>query len=126
MSMDRIPILRVRGIIIVSLQIDLSDSLVYQFQEDLLNSLEANPAKGIVIDVSSVRILDTFTSRALAQTAQMAMLMNTPTVISGMNPAIVLTLIEMGFTGTNGFRTTLDLDSAIALLDHSSEPALRR
>ncbi len=117
MSMDRIPILRVRGIIIVSLQIDLSDSLVYQFQEDLLSSIEANPAKGVVIDVSSVRILDTFTSRALAQTAQMAMLMNTPTVISGMSPSIVLTLIEMGFAGTNGFRTTLDLDSAIALLD---------
>jgi rsbT antagonist protein RsbS len=124
--MDRIPILRVRGIVIVSLQIDLSDSLVYQFQEDLLSSLEANPAKGIVIDVSSVRILDTFTSRALAQTAQMAMLMNTPTVISGMSPSIVLTLIEMGFAGMNGFRTTLDLDSAIALLDSTQLQAERR
>lgn len=122
---DRIPILRVRNVLIVSIQVDLHDTLVQRMQEDLLRELERSPARGLVIDISAVDILDTFTARALAQTARMAGVMGTETVIVGMRPAIAQTLVEMGFMPF-GFRTALDLDTALRMFWAKRNGIVRR
>jgi len=113
--MDRIPILRVGDTLLISVQVELHDTLVRQLQDDLLNSLSARPASGVVIDVSSVAVLDTFTARSLAQTAQMAKLMGTITVVAGLMPSVAITLTEMGFSAT-AFDTARDVDAALAHL----------
>lgn len=117
--MDRpIPILRVRGVVVVPIQIDLTDSLVDRLQEDVLADLARRTARGLVIDVSSLELLDTYTARALTGVAQAAGLMGTPTVVSGIRPAVAQTLSEMGFR-PSGFKTALSLDRA---LDHLGIP----
>ena len=113
--MQEIPILYVHGVMLVSIQTDLHDALIHQLQNDILSALENKPARGLVLDVSAVGIMDTFTARALAQTAQMASLMGTRTIVAGMHPSIALTLTEMGFSAF-GFETALNLDGAIEIL----------
>ncbi len=114
--MNRIPVLRARDVLLVSVQTDLDDQLVQSLQEDVLATLDKRPARGVVIDVSSVSVVDTFTARAIAQTAQMAQLMGASTVVSGLQPAVVMTLTEMGFTA-RGFMTALDIDGALDALE---------
>ncbi len=122
---DRIPILRIRDVLIVSIQVDLHDTLVQRMQEDLLRELERAPARGLVVDISAVDVLDTFTARALAQTARMASVMGTAAVIVGMRPSIAQTLVEMGFMPF-GFRTALDLDSALHMLQTRRNGVIHR
>jgi rsbT antagonist protein RsbS len=112
---DRIPILRIRDLLLVSIQADLHDILVEQLQGDILKELERKSAHGLVLDISALQVLDTYTARAFVHTAQMARLMGTRTIVSGMTPAIALTLTEMGFSAS-GFETALDLESALAAL----------
>lgn len=116
--MQEIPILYVDEVMLVSIQTDLHDALIHQLQEDLLRALERRSARGLVLDVSAVTIMDTFTARALAQTAQMATLMGTRTIVAGMHPNIALTLTEMGFAAF-GFETALNLDGAIERLNRN-------
>lgn len=113
--MERIPILRIGEVLLASIQIELHDTLVEQLQLDILRTIEARPARGLVIDVSAVAVLDTFTARALAQTAEMAALMGTKTVVAGFAPAVALTLVEMGFA-TRTFGTAVDLQAALAMV----------
>ena len=108
---DRIPILRIRDLLLISIQADLHDILVEQLQSDILKELERKSAQGLVLDISALLVLDTYTARAFVHTAQMARLMGTRTIVSGMTPAIALTLTEMGFSAS-GFETALDLESA--------------
>ena len=112
---DRIPILRIRDLLLVSIQADLHDILVEQLQSDILKELERKSARGLVLDISALNILDTYTPRAFVHTAQMARLMGTRTIVSGMTPAIAMTLTEMGFSA-GGFETALDLESALTAL----------
>lgn len=112
---DRIPILRIRDLLLVSIQADLHDILVEQLQSDILKELERKSARGLVLDISALNILDTYTVRAFVHTAQMARLMGTRTIVSGMTPAIAMTLTEMGFSA-GGFETALDLESALTAL----------
>lgn len=122
--MERIPILRVGNILLLSIQVELHDSLVQQIQSDVLGALEKEPAAGLVVDISSVEILDTYTARALAQLAQMSGLMGSRTILTGMRPAIAFTLTEMGFNAT-GFRTALDVDQAITMLNRQASKRRR-
>ena len=118
---DRIPILRIRDLLLVSIQADLHDILVEQLQSDILKELERKSAQGLVLDISALLVLDTYTARAFVHTAQMARLMGTRTIVSGMTPAIAMTLTEMGFSA-GGFETALDLESALtALSTHDSD-----
>jgi rsbT antagonist protein RsbS len=117
---DRIPILRIRDLLLVSIQADLHDILVEQLQSDILRELERKSARGLVLDISALQVLDTYTARAFVQTAQMARLMGTRTIVSGMTPAIALTLTEMGFSAS-GFETALDLESALEAMSAPAE-----
>ena len=112
---DRIPILRIRDLLLVSIQADLHDILVEQLQSDILKELERKSARGLVLDISALNIVDTYTARAFVHTAQMARLMGTRTIVSGMTPAIAMTLTEMGVSA-GGFETALDLESALTAL----------
>lgn len=116
--MDRVPILRIKDVLLVSVQVELYDALVQRLQEDILSILSQQPATGLVMDVSSVKILDTFTARTLAHTAQMAKLMGARTLVVGLQPAVALTLTEMGF-GSGGFTTALTVDRAVAALNRA-------
>ncbi|HMU38412.1 MAG TPA: STAS domain-containing protein [Pseudomonadota bacterium] len=117
---DRIPILRIRDLLLVSIQVDLHDLLVEQLQSDILKELERKSARGLVLDISALNLLDTYTARAFVHTAQMAKLMGTRTIVSGMTPAIAMTLTEMGFSAS-GFETALDLESALTALSFDDE-----
>lgn len=113
--MERIPIMRIDNCLMVSIQVELYDELVAQLQVDILDIIDQKPARGVVIDVSGLELLDTFTSRALARTATMTGLMGAETIITGMRAEIAMTLIEMGFSGST-LHTERDIDTALAYL----------
>ncbi|MCO5165746.1 MAG: STAS domain-containing protein [Planctomycetes bacterium] len=112
-------ILRVRGVLLVSLEGDLHDAGVADLQEAILCALEGAPARGVVVDLTGIELVDTYTARAVAQTAHMARLMGARTIVTGMRPEIALTLTDMGFAAS-GFEAALDLDDALARLERGS------
>lgn len=111
----RIPILELDGALLVSVQVDLDDQLAVQLEEDLGAALAKNRARGIVIDISGVELVDTFLSRILAQIAEMSRVLGAVAVLVGMRPAVAITLVELGMT-LDGIDTALDIDRGIALL----------
>lgn len=114
----QIPILRVRGHLLVSVQIELSDEVVEQLQRDVLERIEQERARrgGLLIDISGLEIVDTYVARVLADTAAMARLMGRQTVICGMRPEVAFTLVQMGYL-LESVRTALDVDDGLELLD---------
>jgi rsbT antagonist protein RsbS len=112
---ERIPILRVGDYLLISVQTHLHDAVVERLQDEVLTELAVRPAKGVVVDVSSGSVLDTFTARALARTAQMAALMGARTITSGLSPSVALTLVEMGFNA-RGVETAMDVNDAFSQL----------
>ncbi len=92
-----IPILKIGNNLIVSIQGDLTDRMVESLQNSILRKIEKTNAKGLLIDVSSLEVIDSFVARSLINTARMAKYMDTETVITGISPEIALTLIQMGF-----------------------------
>lgn len=123
--MERIPLVRIGDVLFVSIQLDLHDALVAQFQQDTLEQLERGGLRGLVVDVSAVGVLDTFTARSLAQTAEMARLMGARMIVSGLSPAVSMTLTEMGFDN-RGFETALDANAALARLGRGGPSSTRR
>ncbi len=115
-----IPILRVQGHLLVSVQVELGDQIVRQFQTDVLDAIErvGDGSGGLLIDISGLEIVDTYVARVLADTAAMAHLMGRETVICGMRPEVAATLVTMGYT-LDGIATALDVDSGLALLSGS-------
>lgn len=109
-------ILRVRGVLLVSLEADLHDAGVARLQEDVLGALERTPARAVVLDLTAVELVDTYMARAVAQTAHMARLMGARTIVTGMRPEIAMTLTDMGFSAS-GFESALDLDEAISRVE---------
>jgi rsbT antagonist protein RsbS len=105
----RIPILRIKDILLTSIQVDLTDQDALEFQRDVLSRVSETEAKGVVIDISALDVVDSFLARALNDTANMARLLGTQVVICGMQPAVALTLIEMG-RELVGVETVLNLD----------------
>ena len=110
-----IPILKIGDILIASIQMALTDKEVLQFQEDVLNEVARTNAKGLVIDITAMDIIDSYTARVLNDTAQMVGTMGTRTVVVGMQPAVALTLVQMG-RGLIGVETALNLEKGIAKL----------
>ena len=110
-----IPILRVGGNLLVTVQTDLHDAVADAFQGDLLTSIERTGASGLLIDVSGLDVVDSYVARVLVDTAKMAKLMGTATVIVGIRPEVAATLVRMGFAMT-GVRTALNIDEGLALL----------
>ena len=108
----RVPILRLKGTLLVSIQMDLSDDDALQFQEDLVSKTRETEAAGVVIDITALEVVDSFMARVLNDTANMVRLVGAETVICGMQPAVALTLTEMG-RELVGVETSLNLDQAV-------------
>jgi rsbT antagonist protein RsbS len=110
-----IPILKVAGTLLVTLQTDLHDAVADAFQEDLLSVIEREPVPGLLIEISALDTVDSYVARVLTETGKMARLMGTETVIVGMRPEVAATLVRMGYSfGT--VRTALNVDEGLALL----------
>ncbi len=110
-----IPILRVADNLLVTVQTDLHDAVADAFQKDLLSTIERTGAAGLLIEVSGLDMVDSYVARVLVDTAKMAKLMGTDTVIVGIRPEVAATLVRMGFT-MSGVRTALNVDEGLALL----------
>ncbi|MFC9970797.1 STAS domain-containing protein [Spirillospora sp. NPDC050679] len=114
--MDRVPVLKIGDILLVSIQIDLQDQSVLALQEDLAERIVATGARGVIIDITAVEIVDSFIGRMFATIAAMSRLLDAETVVVGMRPAVAITLVELGLS-LGGVRTALDLEKGLALLN---------
>jgi rsbT antagonist protein RsbS len=110
-----IPILKIGSTLIVTIQIELHDTLVDLFQKDILEEIEKTGEKGLIIDISALETVDSYVARMLANTAKMAKLMGTETVVVGMRPAVAATLVRMGYF-MDGIQTALSLEEGLTLL----------
>lgn len=117
-----IPILKIGDILIASVQVDLKDTVVDAFQKDLLNSIQTQGARGLVIDISGVEALDTYVARMISNTSEMAKLMGAETVLVGMKAEVAATLTRMGYP-FHRLRTALTLEHGLALLSQGLRKA---
>ncbi|MFF4227977.1 STAS domain-containing protein [Streptomyces sp. NPDC001820] len=122
---ERVPVLRIGDILLVSIQVDLEDQTVMNLQEDLAEQIVARSARGVVIDITAVEIVDSFVGRMLATIASISRLLDAETVVVGMRPAVAITLVELGLS-LGGVRTALDLEKGLALLRRSVSRTDRR
>lgn len=113
--MERVPILRIGEVLLVSIQIDLQDHIALQLQDDLSQRIVDTGAKGVLIDISALEIVDSFVGRMISSTAAISRVLDAETVVVGMQPAVAITLVELGLT-LDGVRTALDVDRGLALL----------
>lgn len=111
-----IPILRVGRNLLATVQGELSDTVADAFQEDVLAAIARTDARGLLIDITALDVVDSHVARILADTGRMAQLMGTRTVVVGMRPEVAATLVRMGFR-MQGVRTALDVEQGLALLD---------
>ena len=117
--MDRIPILKMGPYLLVSIQVDMHDRLAMQLQDDLTSRIAATGSRAVLIDISSLDIVDSFIGRMIANIAAMSRVLDAETVVVGMQPAVAITLVELGLT-LPGVRTALNVDKGMALLESSS------
>ncbi len=121
--MDRIPIIKMAEFLLVSIQVDMHDKLALTLQDDLTNQIVKTHARGVLIDISSLEIVDSFIGRMLANIAAMSKVLDAATVVVGMRPAVAITLVELGMSLT-GVRTALNIERGMDLLrDALGEPA---
>lgn len=113
--MDRIPILRMGEFLLVTIQVDMHDRLATVLSEDLATRIFATRARGVLIDISALDMVDSFIARMLGSIAQMASVMDAETALVGMQPAVAMTLVEMGVE-LKGVRTALNVEKGMALL----------
>ena len=111
----RIPIIRIYGSLIVSIQVALSDQLVTQLKDDITAEIQRGKTEGLIIDVSGIDVMDSYISRAMHDIAYVARLMGVRTILSGMAPMIAMTMVEMGME-LKGIRSALNLEAAIRIL----------
>ena len=116
--MERIPILKMGDFLLVTIQVDMHDRLALALQEDLTARISANSARGVLIDISSLEVVDSFIGRMFANIAAMARVLDAVTVVVGMQPAVAITLVELGLSLT-GVRTALNVERGMALLRSS-------
>ena len=113
--MDRIPILSMGHFLLVTIQVDMHDQLALTLQDDLTNKITATHAKGVLIDISSLEIVDSFIGRMLGNMSSMARVLGAESVVVGMQPAVAITLVELGLS-LQGVHTALDVEKGMALL----------
>jgi rsbT antagonist protein RsbS len=114
--MERIPILRMGPFLLVTIQVDMHDRLALTLQEDLTDKITQNGSRGVLIDISSLEIVDSFIGRMLANIAGIARVLDADTVVVGMQPAVAITLVELGLS-LPGVRTALNVEKGVALLN---------
>jgi rsbT antagonist protein RsbS len=113
--MERVPILKIGSTLLVSIQVDLQDQSVQQLQEDVAERIAATGAKGVIIDITAVEIVDSFIGRMLSMIGSMSRLFDAQTVLVGMRPAVAITLVELGLT-LDGVQTALNTEKGLRLL----------
>ena len=113
--MERIPILRMGDLLLVTIQVDMHDRLAMTLQDDLTERIVSDGAKGVLIDISALDLVDSFIGRMISNTAAMARVLDAQTVVVGMQPAVAITLVELGLTLT-GVKTALNVEKGMTLL----------
>jgi len=124
--MERIPILKLGDCLLVTIQVDMHDRLAMTLQDDLTERIVSQRARGVLIDISALDIVDSFIGRMLSNIAGMARILDADTVVVGMQPSVAITLVELGLS-LPGIRTALNVDRGMALLAaarHSEDTAV--
>ncbi|HEY0811924.1 MAG TPA: STAS domain-containing protein [Pseudonocardia sp.] len=124
--MDRVPLMSLGDALLVSIQVDLQDESVLALQEDLAERIVATGARGVLIDISAVEIVDSFIGRMFASIAALSRVLDAETVVVGMRPAVAITLVELGLSLEN-VRTALNVEKGFAILNRlAQERGLRQ
>jgi rsbT antagonist protein RsbS len=116
--MYRIPILQMGDVLLVTIQLDMQDQMALALQDDLANKISNTSAKGVLIDISALEIVDSFVGRMLASISGIARILDAATVVVGMQPAVAITLVELGLS-LEGVRTALNVERGMAMLKRS-------
>jgi rsbT antagonist protein RsbS len=112
---DRIPVLKLGAYLLVTVQVDMHDRLAMALQDDLTERIVSAHARGVLIDISALDVVDSFIGRMLGNIASMSRILDAETVVVGMRPAVAITLVELGLS-LPGVRTALDVERGMALL----------
>ncbi|WP_311220716.1 MULTISPECIES: STAS domain-containing protein [unclassified Acidovorax] len=120
--MDRIPILRMGQTLLVTIQVDMQDQTAMALQDDLAERIAKTGASGVMIDISALEIVDSFVGRMLASISGIARILSATTVVVGMQPAVAITLVELGLS-LDGVKTALNVERGMALLRRSEAEA---
>ena len=115
MTVERIPILRMGDFLLVTIQVDMHDRLAMTLQDDLTDRIAATRARGVLIDISALEVVDSFIGRMLANIAAMARVLDARTVVVGMRPAVAITLVELGLS-LPGVQTAVDIEKGMTLI----------
>lgn len=113
--MEKIPVLKMGRFLLVTIQVDLYDRLALSLENDLINMVRQTEAKGVLIDISAVSIVDSFMGRILGNIASMSRIMDAEAIVVGMQPAVAITLVELGLT-LAGVHTALNVEKGMELL----------
>lgn len=113
--MERIPILKLGEFLLVSIQVDMHDQLAMTLQDDLTDRIVRSRARGVLVDISALDVVDSFIGRMLGNIAAMSRVLDADTVVVGMRPAVAITLVELGLS-LPGIRTALNVDKGMELL----------
>lgn len=119
--MERIPIVRLGESLFVTIQVDIDDRLAKTLQDDLMERIVATGARGVLIDISSMDMVDSFLGRMFAGIASMARILDAEVVVIGMRPVVAITLVELGLS-LQGVRTALNVDRGMAMLRQAMAP----
>ncbi|HXG95001.1 MAG TPA: STAS domain-containing protein [Blastocatellia bacterium] len=123
--MYKVPILKVGEVLIVSIQSDIDDRTVLELQQRVLEQIERTNARAVLIDISLLEMVDSFTGRMLSDIASMASIMDAETVVVGIQPAVAITLVELGLE-LKGVSTALDVDDGLRILNERMKEKQRR
>jgi len=115
---EKIPILKMGALLLVTIQVDMHDRLALALQDDLTQMISDTEARGVLIDISSLEIVDSFIGRMLGNIAAMSRVLDAETVVVGMQPAVAITLVELGLS-LEGVRTALNVDAGMEMLRSS-------
>ena len=113
--MNRIPILQMGETLLVTIQLDMQDQMALALQDDLANKIAGSGAKGVLIDISALEIVDSFVGRMLASISGISRILDATTVVVGMQPAVAITLVELGLS-LEGVRTAMNVERGVELL----------
>jgi rsbT antagonist protein RsbS len=121
---ERIPILKMGAFLLVSIQVDMHDQLAMQLQDDLTSRIAETSSRGVLIDISSLEMVDSFIGRMLGNIAAMSRVLDAQTIVVGMRPAVAITLVELGMS-LPGVRTALNIEQGMDMLSASKDAPVR-